>query len=287
MLRPRGRDSRPGPGRLAVYWGSESGSTTLDDVCSDSSYNIVNLAFLNYFFSAGGYPATSIGDLGGPSTAQREAGATGLQDGSSLISAMKACHYADVTLDSDAQGEQMADTLWNLFLGGDSALRPFGDVKLDGIDLDNESSDHTGYLAMIRRLRSHYSSDSSKAYYLSAAPRCSFREASQWLDVYRQADLVWVQFYGCGQSSVAQRSFAEAVANWAGGIGGAQLFIGALASGDDDAGDTAGYVDANTLVASVQSVKGMGLGNYGGVMLWDAQLAVDNGNYQKQIAGSV
>ncbi|KAJ6440369.1 LOW QUALITY PROTEIN: endochitinase CHI3 [Purpureocillium lavendulum] len=287
----------PGPGRLAVYWGAESGSTTLDNVCSDGSYNIVNLAFLNYFFSDGGYPSTAIGDLGGPSAAQRQAGATGLQDGSSLIPALQKCQaagkllllsiggansFADVTLDNDAQGEQIADTLWNLFLGGQSALRPFGDIKLDGIDLDNESGNHVGYLAMIRRLRAHFSTDGSKPYYLSAAPQCSFREASQWLDVYREVDMVWVQFYSCGQSN---EGFEQAVANWAGGIGGAQLFIGALASTDDD--ESPGYIDAGALVASIQGVKNMGVGNYAGVMLWDAQLAADNGNFHHQIAGNV
>ncbi len=141
-----------GTGRLTVYWGAEDDSTTLDDVCGDSSYGIVNLAFLNYFFSDGGYPSIAIGDLDGPSDAQRKAGATGLKDGSSLVPAIKKCQaagklvilsmggandYADVTLKDDAQGQQIADTVWNLFLGGtkNSELRPFGAVKLDGVDL--------------------------------------------------------------------------------------------------------------------------------------------------------
>jgi chitinase len=138
--------------KLTVYWGAEDDTTTLADVCNDSSYEIVNLAFLNYFVSGGGYPSMSIGSLPGPSAAQSAAGATGLQDGSSLVSAIKACQssgklvilslggaqgYADVTLTSDSQGQQIANTLWNLFLGGteDSTLRPFGSLKLDGVDI--------------------------------------------------------------------------------------------------------------------------------------------------------
>jgi chitinase len=145
--------ARSGNPRLSVYWGAEDDSTTLDDVCSDSSYGIVNLAFISYFFSAGGYPALSLSSLGGPSQAQKDAGATSLQDGSSLVSAIQSCQnsgklvimsmggaqgFADVTLANDTQAEQIADTLWNLFGGGtnDSALRPFGTgVKLDGFDL--------------------------------------------------------------------------------------------------------------------------------------------------------
>lgn len=138
--------------KLTVYWGAEDDTTTLDDVCNDSSYDVVNLAFLSHFFSAGGYPKMSIGNLDGPSRAQKKAGATGLQDGSSLVRSIKNCQskgkpvilsmggatdYSDVRLPSDAQGQQIANTVWNLFLGGTDhkELRPFGDVKLDGVDL--------------------------------------------------------------------------------------------------------------------------------------------------------
>ena len=33
---------------------------------------------------------------------------------------------------SDAQAEQFADTIWNLFLGGSRSTRPFGTAVLDG-----------------------------------------------------------------------------------------------------------------------------------------------------------
>lgn len=33
---------------------------------------------------------------------------------------------------SDSQAESFADTVWNLFLGGTSSTRPFGDAVLDG-----------------------------------------------------------------------------------------------------------------------------------------------------------
>lgn len=143
---------RAAGGKLVVYWGAEDDSTTLANVCADPSYDIVNLAFLSRFFAGGGYPELSLSTLGGPSAAQSAAGATNLQDGSSLVSAIKACQsagklvilsmggavdYSQVTLSSDAQGQQVADTVWNLFLGGTATptLRPFGSVKLDGVDL--------------------------------------------------------------------------------------------------------------------------------------------------------
>jgi chitinase len=151
----RNRFTAEAGNRLTVYWGAEDDSTTLEDVCNDDSYDIVALAFVNYFFSDGGYPSLSLSSLDGPSAAQSSVGATSLQDGSSLVPAIKACQaagklvvmslgganaFADVTLESDEQGEQIADTLWDLFGGGNNgttnrAIRPFGDVKLDGFDL--------------------------------------------------------------------------------------------------------------------------------------------------------
>lgn len=151
---PTKRALAAGNARLVVYWGAEDDSTTLSDVCSDDSYGIVNLAFLNKFFAAGGLPEISISGLDNPSEAQQAAGATGLKDGSGLVDAIQQCQAAgklvilslggadaDVTLQSDSDGEKIADTIWNLFGGGteNSELRPFGDIKLDGFDLGMQS----------------------------------------------------------------------------------------------------------------------------------------------------
>lgn len=37
-----------------------------------------------------------------------------------------------VGFQSDDQAESFADTIWNLFLGGSSDMRPFGSAILDG-----------------------------------------------------------------------------------------------------------------------------------------------------------
>jgi len=93
-----------------------------------------------------------------------------------------------------------------------------------------------------------------------------------------------VQFYNNGDCDVAQPGFIDAVQNWSNGIGDAKLFIGAVASDTD--GDR-GYVDSGTLVSSLQHVEGLGLSNFGGAMLWEAQLAVKNDNYQWDIAAGL
>ncbi|KAL6890413.1 glycoside hydrolase family 18 protein [Trichoderma evansii] len=260
--------AQPSGPELSVYWGAEDDTTTLSDVCSDNSYGIVNLAFLDTYFAAGGFPQLSLSGLDGPSQAQQSAGATGLKDGSSLVDAIKQCQSAgklvllrlggagaDVTLQSDSDGEKIADTLWSLFGGGtdNQELRPFGDVKLDGFDLDNESGNPTGYLAMVKRFKSNF----------------------------HELDFVWVQFYNNGDCNIAQSDFLSSVQTWSSGIGSAKLYIGALAS---DADGDQGFADADTLLGAIQDIKNMNLSNYGGAMLWEAQLAVKNGNFQQRIA---
>lgn len=37
-----------------------------------------------------------------------------------------------VGFSSDSEAEEFGDTIWNMFLGGSSDTRPFGDVVLDG-----------------------------------------------------------------------------------------------------------------------------------------------------------
>jgi len=37
-----------------------------------------------------------------------------------------------ISLVSDLQAKQFADTIWNLFLGGSGSTRPFGSAVLDG-----------------------------------------------------------------------------------------------------------------------------------------------------------
>ncbi len=139
------------PATVAVYWGAKLKTVSLDTVCEDPSYDIVNLSFLSAFFATGQYPRLAIPSLNGSSEAQRLAGAADLQDGTALMPAIRKCQaggkrvllsmggaagYADVRVASDTQGRQVADMIWHLFLGGDEKpeLRPFGDVVLDGVD---------------------------------------------------------------------------------------------------------------------------------------------------------
>lgn len=61
-------------------------------------------------------------------------------------------------ISSMKEGEDLADELWNTFAGGkkEGASRPFGDVSIDGFDLDIENGEKVGYTAFVNKMRKNY-----------------------------------------------------------------------------------------------------------------------------------
>ena len=140
---------------VAVYFGQSQATaeTSLTRICSDPNVDIVVLAFLTKFFDGGGYPKVDFGSTcGSAQTPQMQAvGAMGLLNCPDLSSQIHTCqnsgkkvllslggYLAITALSTDAQADQLAIRLWNLFGGGsgeDAGLRPFGAVRLDGFDV--------------------------------------------------------------------------------------------------------------------------------------------------------
>ena len=135
---------------------------------------------------------------------------------------------------------------------------------------------------MIDRFRSHFSS-TNQTYTLSAAPGCGYPGDSITPEIASKMDIVWVQYYDTEYCVIGNDAFYDNVKTWSSNIPG-QLYIGAIASGV--AGDI-GYMSAEDLVAALQKVDALGLPNYGGAMLWEAQLADQNGQYQKTVAAGL
>jgi chitinase len=145
---------------VVVYYGqtTQTSAVPFAQVCADPNVDMIILAFVPTFFGPGGWPTLNMGPhCWAPNTAQSQAGATGLIDCVSdgfagqiqqcqnvgkkvLLSLGGAQGYSDTTIASDQDAEMLASKLWNLFLGGTeiaetNAIRPFGDVALDGIDI--------------------------------------------------------------------------------------------------------------------------------------------------------
>ncbi|KAJ2851313.1 Chitinase 2 [Coemansia brasiliensis] len=172
---------------------------------------------------------------------------------------------------NDSEAVSFADTMWNTFFKGSSDQRPFGDAVLDGVDLDIEGGGGIGYPAFINQLRSHYTSDPSKSYYITSAPQCPFPDAylgptldSAWFD------MVYVQFYNnyCGLNAYPSSFNFGDWDNWAKTKSvnkDVKIFIGAPGS---PAAASSGYVDGATLKTIYNDIRSK-YSSLGGIMTWD------------------
>ncbi|KAK5695939.1 hypothetical protein LTR97_008359 [Elasticomyces elasticus] len=281
---------------VAVYYGQSAKTTAggLAALCRNQNVDIVVLAFVNDFFSVNGYPTINFGPACDPPTDDQKATAPGLLHCPRLASQIKVCQHlgkpvlvslggyiANTSFTSNAQAKEFAGTLWNLFGAGNetTAIRPFGpDVVVDGFDIDNENHNTTFYNTFATALRTHMSQDKSKRYYITAAPQCPIPDESIPLQLMRQADFVWVQFYNNPSCNLNSTGFEASFKAWskllANGAGKhkPRLYIGGGAA--DPAGS--GYVAGQELRRHTNLVKNLRVKNLGGMMLWDGSMGIQN-----------
>lgn len=268
---------------IALYWG-QGGGSTLGDYCSTSAGDIFLVSFL-YQFGSGRQPGLEVGGCNGADFA-----GTALPQCSSLGADIKTCQglgkkvflslggaSGSYGFSSTQDAQNGAQEVWDLFGGGSSDTRPFGDAVVDGFDLDIESTVGAQFYSdFVNELRSLYSQDTSKSYFVSAAPQCPYPDQSigPALDV-AQFDYLFIQFYNnyCALTNPGQfnwdtwQSFAESTSP----NKGVKLFLG-LPGATSAAGS--GYADPATLTQGIQKISSSS--NFGGVMLWDASRAESN-----------
>jgi chitinase len=137
------------------------------------------------------------------------------------------------------------------------------------------------------RLRSLFSSDPSRQYFLTAAPQCPYPDAADgpMLNGAVSFDAIWVQFYNnyCGlqayvPGSSTQNNFNFATwDNWAKTVSlnkNVKVFVGVPGS-STAAGS--GYVPVDTLASIISYAKGFS--SFGGVMAWDASQVYANSGF--------
>nr|AFK40655.1 unknown [Lotus japonicus] len=266
---------------IAVYWGQNTGEGSLEDACNTGNYQFVNIAFLSTF----GNGATPQINLAG----HCDATTNGCSKFSSEI---KTCQGKGIkvllslgggagsySLNSADEATQLANYLWDNFLGGSSNSRPLGDAVLDGIDFDIEAGG-ARFDELARALKQHN-------VILAAAPQCPYPDAH--LDSAIKTGLfdhVWVQFYNnpqCQYSSGNTNNLLNSWKQWTDVSEIKQVFLGLPAS--EGAAPSGGFVPADVLNSQVlPSVKSSP--KYGGVMLWDRFNDGQNG-YSTAIKGSV
>lgn len=168
---------------VALYWGQHT-YQSLAKTCATEEADIIILSFL-YQFGSGRSPELN---LAGNCD---ETFSNGLLHCSAVGQDIKTCQKMGKKIllslggaagsygfTSDADGASFATTLWNMFGNGKGLeQRPFDDAVVDGFDFDIEAG-NTGYAACANALKSYFDNDTSKKYYISAAPQFPYPDYS-------------------------------------------------------------------------------------------------------------
>ncbi|KAJ7974105.1 Acidic endochitinase [Quillaja saponaria] len=271
---------------IAIYWGQFTAEDTLANTCATGNYQFVNIAFLSQFGNGLQTPVLNLAGHCDPGTN----GCT------SLSTDIKACQGRGIkvllsigggapgySLSSADEATQLANYLWNNFLGGQSSSRPLGDAILDGIDFDIESGGVQFYDKLANALNGF---SQQRKVYLAAAPQCPFPD--QHLNTAIQTglfDYVWVQFYN---NPTAQCQYGgntnDLISSWNKWTStqAKQVFLGLPAS--PQAANN-GFIPADVLTSQVlPTIKTSA--KYGGVMLWNRFFDIQSG-YSNSIKSSV
>ncbi|KAF8203228.1 chitinase [Pholiota molesta] len=194
---------------------------------------------------------------------------------------------AKVGFNSDFQAASFAHTIWDMFLGGNGPMRPFGDAVLDGVDLDIENGPSAFYNTFVNTLRS-LAQHTKKRYYVTAAPQCPFPDAELG-NALNSAffDAVYVQFYNNFCETSAPSDFNMATwDHWARTQSpnrDIKVYLGAPGA-PASAGE--GFVSSGTLIDVVKQSQKQ-YPSFGGVMLWDADSAETNNRYQVTVKNAI
>ena len=276
-----------GGGGIAIYWGQNGNEGNLTQTCNTGKYSYVNIAFLNKFgngqtpeINLAGHcnPANSNGCTS-VSTGIRNCQSRGIKVLLSLGGGI-----GNYSLSSLADARNVADYLWNNFLGGRSSSRPLGDAVLDGIDFDIELGS-TQYWDDLARALAGFNRRGGRKVYLTAAPQCPFPDRFLGTAITTGLfDYVWVQFYNnppCQYVPGNTSNLLNSWKQWPSSIN-SKIFLGLPAA---SAAAGSGFVPASVLTSQIlpmikRSPK------YGGVMLW-SKYYDDQSGYSSTIKGSV
>ncbi|EGW33729.1 uncharacterized protein SPAPADRAFT_59094 [Spathaspora passalidarum NRRL Y-27907] len=272
---------------VVVYWGQNSAGQAgsqqrLSYYCNSPDVDIIILSFIHVFPD----PV----NMNFANACEGTATADGILQCQTIAEDIKTCQAEGKVIllslggaagsysMTDAEAPAFAQTLWDLF-GNSKNLtpdqRPFFDSVLDGFDFDIENNMPAGYATLADSLRKLFATDSSKTYYLGAAPQCPYPDASVGpllQDSY--IDFVFIQFYNNYCSLQGQFNW-DTWLNYAQNTSpnkNVKLFAG-LPGSQTAAGS--GYVAPN-LVSNYITPQLMSSPYFGGISLWDASQAWAN-----------
>jgi len=292
---------------VAIYWGQNSydqSSGSLEQqrlsyYCANSQLDIIPLAFLvsiaspELNFANQGNDCTAISGSNLFYCSEIEADIAECQStyGKTILLSIGGSTYSEGGFSSEAAAVAAANNIWSIFGPySSSAIRPFGTSVVDGFDFDFEST-VSNMPAFGSQLRSLMDANTSKSWYLSAAPQCPYPDAADnpMLDGTVSFDIVWVQFYNnyCGLQSFTtgsstQNNFNFATwDNWAKTVSlnkNVKVFLG-IPGNSGAAGS--GYESGTTLADVISYSKEYS--SFGGVMIWDMTQVYANSGFLSEV----
>ncbi|CAO1939103.1 unnamed protein product [Urochloa humidicola] len=267
-------------GRITVYWGQTASEGSLHKACASNLYSTVILSFLTNF--GGGHYKL---DLTGHAWSAVGPDVKYCQSKKILVLLAIGGGFGKYSLASKADAKAVADHIWNVYLGGHSKTRPFGDAVLDGVDFDIEHGGAKHYDDLARYLKD-YSKKGKKKVWITAAPQCPFpdRMLGQALRT-GLFDRVHVQFYNnpvCSYRAGNVAAFTRAWNTWTRSLPRSSVYLG-LPAAPRAAGS--GYVPPATLVSKVLPIVQRSR-NYGGIMLWSRYWDLQTG-YSRAVKHAV
>ncbi|KAK4868681.1 hypothetical protein LT330_006883 [Penicillium expansum] len=300
---------------IVVYWGQNSFNGKGDEAqqplayyCDNDDIDVIPMAFNMMVNGPGGAPeidfsitskdcdvfeGTQLKNC--PSIGKDIA--TCQKKNKTILLSIGGATYSEGGFKSEEDAKDGAKLMWETFgpkQEGSKALRPFGDVALDGFDFDFEANvQHMAPFA--NELRSLMNADKSKQkFYLTAAPQCPYPDQAdkEILNGPVYIDAIWVQFYNnfCGvhnfntDSSISKYNFEE-WDNWAKTVSNnkdVKVIIGVPAF---TTAASTGYIPASQLAKVIEYTKKFE--SFGGVMMWDATQAYGNEGFIEDVRKSL
>ncbi|RMD40040.1 hypothetical protein DV735_g5070, partial [Chaetothyriales sp. CBS 134920] len=292
-----------------AYYGQGPNQPLLGTFCTDSSLDIIPIAFVNGLSSDnGGFPAMNFGNVCGANEyyydgSTQTASFTYCANFVSQIPLCKAAGkkifisiggaVANVQLSSKEEAVAFGNQLWDIFGPYNATYtgpRPFGSEVVDGFDFDLESGDGSYWVDVATTLRSKFSTGE---YYLSAAPQCLTTDISTPMIQGAYFDYVWVQYFNTPQCSARnffdedEKRSAIGFDTWAAVLEksanpNVPLFIGlpGSAAAVPSYPDNVLSVSEATELIDTFACSGS---RFGGIMLWDATYAKNNNDYAASI----
>ena len=132
-------------------------------------------------------------------------------------------------------------------------------------------------MTFVTCLRQIMSADTSKKYYISAAPQRPIPDESIPLEAMQVMGFIFVQWYNNPMCDVGTSAFLNSFKAWSAQLAekgpGPKLYIG-LPGCKKCAGS--GYLKISALKSTLNDAKGANVSNLGGAMLWDGTQALAN-----------